>query len=128
MLRMTPMMTFGSRRRDASVAERCWTCWKLPTNKLNVRGVFHIPVAHKRLRKSSMLWMTAHESRTMKHMVRKATFFHRELGIRAGFPSFSCLPSQSMKAGIIATATINNEMFVGLRMLEMLPVSVLQRR
>jgi hypothetical protein len=36
----------------------------------------------------------------MKQMVVNGNFRHKEFGIKAGFRSLSCLPTQYMKAGI----------------------------
>jgi hypothetical protein len=42
-------------------------------------------MTYKRLQNSSIAFATAHENSTIKQMLVNAVFFHKELGIKAGF-------------------------------------------
>ena len=44
----------------------------------------------------------------MRHTVVNGNFRHNEFGIKAGFCSRSCLPTQRTKTGIINRLTVNS--------------------
>lgn len=54
---------------------------------------------------------TAQEKRTMTHMAENAVFFHREFGIKAGFPALSRLSIQTQNPGIMAPAQQSRAIF-----------------
>ena len=83
-------------------------------------------LTHKRLKYNSILWQTAQDSSTVKHIEVKAVFRHRLFGISARLPDCSCRFIQRMNACIRATAKQRKTMFMGRRMLLRLSVKVLQ--
>lgn len=56
----------------------------------------------------------------------KIRFRHSELGITAGRPSFSCRPTQRMKAGMSAMETMSKASVAGDLMLDVLLVNELE--
>jgi hypothetical protein len=72
-----------------------------------------------------MAFNTAHERRTIMHIVLKAEFFQRELGIKAGLPNLSCRFIQKINAGIRAAAKQRSTMFEVFRILDKLAVIAL---
>lgn len=47
----------------------------------------------------------------MTHMAENAVFFHREFGIKAGFPALSRLSIQTQNPGIMAPAQQSRAIF-----------------
>jgi len=61
------------------------------------------------------------------HIVLKAEFFQRELGIKAGLPNLSCRFIQKINAGIRAAAKQRSTMFEVFRILDKLAVIAANR-
>lgn len=70
---------------------------------------------HKRLKTYSRLWIMAQVRKTMPQMDEKAAVFQRELGIKAGLPSFSWRHIHHTKAGTRAPAMESSTIWVGSR-------------
>lgn len=77
---------------------------------------------HKRLENHSMIFRTENERSSMRHIEVNAVFRQRELGISAGLPSLSCLPTQKTNAGASARERLSRAIFGGSRRLETLAV------
>lgn len=61
----------------------------------------------------------------MMHIVVKTVFFHKELGIKAGLPFFSCWCIQKGKMVRSTTAIVKRLIFMGCLILDRLPVITL---
>ena len=93
-----------------------------------VLEVLHIPTRMKtynRLEKNSMVFTMANDIITIKHTVVKSLFFHKELGISAGFCARSCLRCQKMKMGIRRRLSTVMTITPGWRILDRESVNVL---
>ena len=106
-LMMAPATILGMKRRDVSRALSFWTSWK------------------NKLQNHSMPLRTAQESMTVVQMDAKAGFFQSEFGIRAGLPSFSWRPTQSMNVGTEAREIVRRAIVEGSRMWDRWPVMLL---
>lgn len=72
-----------------------------------------------------MVCITANDRSIIKQIVVNGLFFQMEFGINAGFPNFSCRPTQKMNAGTSAKLTLNSAALVGWRMFSMSDVTIL---
>jgi hypothetical protein len=82
-------------------------------------------VTYKSEQKTSIEFARAFENKTVRQTLVKTVFFHSEFGIRAGRLQRSRRASQKMKAGMRPMLSSNRAIFVGWRILETAPVSVL---
>ena len=80
---------------------------------------------YKSEQKTSIELARAFENKTVRQTLVKTVFFHSEFGIRAGRLRRSRRASQKMKAGMRPMLISNRTIFVGWRILETAPVSVL---
>lgn len=102
-----PTTGAGRKRRDAWIALTFSTYWN--TKVRRVSSALNAPQVRK----------------TLMQMLVKTLFRHREFGMRAGRPRRSCLPTQTMKAGINAKPVERSAMMRGSWISAVLPVSVL---
>ena len=72
-----------------------------------------------------MMFRTANESSSIKQIEVNAVFFHRELGIKAGFPRFSWRPNQKINAGTMAREMASSKMLEASRRLDALNLTEL---